>query len=365
MSDLSTPPPEMLPREDAVLRPWPTPELAGYAGPVPFGVPPEVALEGHNGHAIKGRLTAFAPDRDVVQVIPSGQARPALLRTGQFRRLCLIEPLRALAPLDLPEVNEPSWERPSLPFEVHFHQGPPWLGQTVGHHESGEGLYLFEPFDSYGSVRRWFVPRSAYAEVVIGLRLGEALVKQDSVSPHQLAEVLAEQAEMRSRKLGDILVVRQIVTPQELETGIEQQSKMPMVRIGEALVAMGYISEVQLGDALSQQRGDRSVPLGELLVKKGLVSRVDLQTALARKMGYPLVDVTQFPVDSEAVARLPYAVASRVPVLPLMMRGGRLVVAVEDPSDRRRLEEIEFAAQCKLVPVLVRAGVLLGTIDST
>jgi type II secretory ATPase GspE/PulE/Tfp pilus assembly ATPase PilB-like protein len=363
MSDLSTPPLELLPREDAVLRPWPTPELAGYAGPEPFGMPPEVALEGHNGHAIKGRLTAFAPDRDVVQIIPSGQSRPALLRAAQFRRLCLIEPLRALAPLDLPEVGEPSWERPTLPFEVHFHQGSPWIGQTVGHHESSEGLYLFEPFDTYGGVRRWFVPRSAYAEAVIGLRLGEALIEQDSVSPQQLADALAEQQELRSRKLGDILVVRQIVTPQELEEAIEQQSKMPMVRIGEALVALGYFSEAQLEDALSQQRGDRNVPLGELLVKRGLVSRADLQTALARKMGYPLVDVTQFPVDSEAVTRLPYSVASRVPALPLMLRGGRLVVAVEDPSDRRRLEELEFAAQCKLVPVLVRAGVLLGAID--
>ena len=105
-------------------------------------------------------------------------------------------------------------------------------------------------------------------------------------------------------------------------------------------------------------RSDRSVPLGELLVRKGLVSRADLQTALARKMGYPLVDVAQFPVDMDAVARLPHAVAARVPALPLVVRTGRLVVAMEDPSNRAAIDEIEFAAQCKLVPVLVRSGVL-------
>ena len=363
MSDLSTPSLDLLPREDAELQVWPTPEQAGYPGPMPFGMPPDVVLEGHNGYAIKGRLTAFAPGRDVVHVIPSGQSRPSLLRTGQFRRLCLVEPLRALAPLDLPEVGESSWERPSLPFEVHFHQGSPWIGQTVGHQESSEGLYLFEPYGAYGGVRRWFVPRDAYAEAVIGIRLGDGLVEQDPVPPQQRDEAPAGQQEQRQRKLGDILVVSRIVTPQQLEDAIEQQSKMPMVRIGGALVALGYITEAQLADALSQQLGDRNVPLGELLVKKGLVSRANLQAALARKMGYPLVDVTQFPVDSEAVTRLPYAVASRVPALPLMLRGGRLVVAVEDPSDRRRLEEVEFAAQCKLVPVLARTGVLLGAID--
>ena len=120
---------------------------------------------------------------------------------------------------------------------------------------------------------------------------------------------------------------------------------MPMVRIGEALIALGFINDGAAREALSQQREDRSVPLGELLVRSGLVSRADLQTALARKMGYPLVDVTQFAAEAEALARLPYAVASRLPALPLMLRAGRLVVAVEDPSRPEALDEIEFAAQ--------------------
>jgi type II secretory ATPase GspE/PulE/Tfp pilus assembly ATPase PilB-like protein len=363
MSDLSTPPLRVLPPGEGLPQPWPTPELVGYAASSPFGVPPVVAIEGHNGHAIKGRLTRFEPARDEIELIPSGQSRPVPVRPGQFRRLCLIEPLEALAPVELPGVGEPGWERASLPFVVHFRQGAAWEGHTVGHHERPEGLYLFEPFDDRGSVRRWFVPRAAYAQAAVGQRLGETLLQQNVVSADALAEALAEQQALRSRKLGDMLLVRQIVTADELEEAIEQQSKMPMVRIGEALVALGYVTEDQLAHALAQQSEDRSVPLGELLVRKGLVGRADLQTALARKMGYPLVDVTQFPADTESLMRLPYAVAARVPALPLITHGGRLVVAVEDPSDRRRLEEVEFAVQCKLVPVLARSGVLPAAID--
>jgi hypothetical protein len=110
---------------------------------------------------------------------------------------------------------------------------------------------------------------------------------------------------LRTRKLGEVLLTRQIVNAEELEQAIAEQARMPMVRIGEALIALGYISPTQLELALSQQRDDRSMPLGELLVKRGLVSRADLQTALARKMGYPLVDVTQFAVETEALSRLP------------------------------------------------------------
>jgi hypothetical protein len=153
--------------------------------------------------------------------------------------------------------------------------------------------------------KRWFVPRPAFTHAEVGVRIGQALVDQDSATPEQIRQALAEQEALRSRKLGDMLVVRQIITPQELDTAIEQQSRMPMVRIGEALTTLGFITEAQLEDALVQQRQDRSVPLGELLVKRGMVSRADLQTALARKMGYPLVDVLQFPADAEASRACP------------------------------------------------------------
>ena len=346
---------------DSAAAVWPTPDLPGYPAPTAFNLPPGCAVEGHNGHAIKGLLNRFAPAEGQIHLLMPPQRKPASLRTDQFRRLCLAEPLTALAPSG--EFDSDTLQRCAVPFTVMLGGTQPWQGLTVGHVEDVWGLYLFEPIDERGSLRRWFVPRSAYSHAQVGMRLGEALVEQNSASPAQIRAALAEQQELRNRKIGDILVVRQIITPEELTEAIDHQSKMPMVRIGEALTALRYITEAQLQDALQQQRKDRTLPLGELLVRNGMVTRADLQTALARKMGYPLVDVLRFPADAEAVAKLPYAVASRVPALPLMMRGGRLVVAVEDPSDRRKLDELEFAAQCKLVPVLVRSGVLLGAVD--
>jgi type II secretory ATPase GspE/PulE/Tfp pilus assembly ATPase PilB-like protein len=360
MSDLSLPPLSMLPA-DAVGQPWPAPTLGGYAPWLPGQRPPVCAVEGLNGHAIRGYLTLFAPAEGTLHLTIPPQRRPMSLRLDQFRRLCLTD---ALHPSGTPDaVGDLTLAVPSLPFCLRLHTGDVWRGQTVGHVDDGSGLFLFEPLDDSGALRRWFVPHAAIAEWEVGLKLGELLVDQDSASPAQIEAALAEQQELRNRKLGDILVVRQLVTHAELEEAIEQQSKMPMVRIGEALTALGYVTQAQLDDALAQQREDRSVPLGEILVRRGVVTRADLQTALARKMGYPLVDVLHFPADAEAVAKLPYAVATRVPALPLMLRQGRLVVAVEDPSNRAQLDEVEFAAQCKLVPVLVRSGVLLGAID--
>ncbi len=359
MSDLSLPPLSLLPTEVASYA-WPTPELACYPAPAVLPAATNCIVEGLNGSRIEGELVLFEPAQGLLRLRMKHQRRPLPLRLDQFRRLHLTEPLAALDRVDAGR---------ELPFTVFFRNNenntstPEWQGHSIGHHEADFGLFLFEPVDRQGSLRRWFVPRVAYSQAHVGQRLGEALVAQHSASPDQIREALAEQEALRSRKLGDILVVRQIITAEELASAVEQQSRMPMVRIGQALTALGFVTEAQLADALAQQNGDRSIPLGELLVKRGVITRTDLQTALARKMGYPLVDVMQFPPDTEAVTRLPYAVASRIPALPLMMRAGRLVIAVEDPSNRAQLDEIEFAAQCKLVPVLARAGVLLGAID--
>ncbi len=345
---------------DTTTSAWPTPHLSGYPEATPLDPAPLVELEGLNGRVIEGQLTHFNPAQGVLQLRLNSTRKPMELRLDQFRRLRLKAVLR---PTPAADARDLAAERPLVPFCIAFKGTTAWQGMTVGHSETPWGVFLFEPEDADGAVRRWFVPRVAYTQAEIGHLLGQTLMDQQSLTPDQLHAVLAEQEAMRGRKLGDVMLLRQLITPEDLAQAIAHQAKMPMVRIGEALTALGFISDEQLEEALVQQRSDRSVPLGELLVRKGYVSRSELQTALARKMGYPMVDVLQFPADAEAVARLPYPIASRVPALPLMMRAGRLVVAVEDPGNRAKLDEIEFAAQCKVVPVLGAAGTLLGAID--
>ena len=156
----------------------------------------------------------------------------------------------------------------------------------------------------------------------------------------------------KAARPGDVLLGDVVTAPDQLHAAIEAQGRMPMVRIGEALIALGYIAESQLAEALANQGKDRKVPLGELLVSQGLITRANLQTALARKMGYPQVDVEAFPIDIEALRKLPVAAAQRLEMLPLGLLNGKVIVATEDPSRRDRIDEAEFLTQSKVVPVL-------------
>lgn len=343
---------------------WPTPPFAPYPAPARQTQPEPCEIEGVNGSVTRGRLMSMTPEQGLAHVLvpPNRGALP--LRFSQFRRLTLTSPLPAQPSAAADPHAELLDHRPAVAFRLRLVGGGELEGVTVGHAETPSGLFLFPPADERGGVRRSFVPRMAYSSVELGPRLGDVLAEFSHTAPADIEEVAEEQCRLRQQKLGDILVTRHIVSPEQLLAAIEQQARMPMVRIGEALTAMGLIDEAQLAEALEQQKADRSVPLGELLVKKGLVTRQDLQTALARKMGYPVVDVASFPVEVEAVRKVPFAVASRLGTLPLLLRGGRLIVALEDPSRRTAIEELEFVSQAKLVPVLALSGPLSRALPS-
>ena len=334
---------------------WPHPPFASYPAPAPQTDPMPCQIVGLNDKQLTGRLTFFVPEEAVahVQLPPARTTLP--LRFDQFRSLTLTTPL---APQPLPMGDPHSillGQRTCSDYRIAYAGGGETRGQTVGHVETDHGLYLFPPVDDTGCVRRMFVPRAAFESYELGPRIGEVLVEQNSVTPAQIEEAVGTQKSLRSQKLGDILLLRQVVSPDQLFEAIDRQAKMPMVRVGEALISLGMITQEQLNEALQQQQNDRGVPLGELLVRMGVVSRSDLQVALSRKMGYPLVDLDAFPVEPDALRRIPFAVAQRLRLMPLLIRDGRLVVALDDPARRRTaVEEAEFSAQMKVVPVLAQ-----------
>jgi type II secretory ATPase GspE/PulE/Tfp pilus assembly ATPase PilB-like protein len=363
MSDLSQP--STSAAQAAAPWRWPTPPYAGYpAGESPLGAACEI--EGLTSAAIGATLLAMDFCAGLIRVRVHATRSEMSLRLAQLRRITLTAPIAA----QKPAVGDPHASMLAPPAAVEYrlrlaHGGGALTGKSVGHVAAEHGVFLFPPIDDSGRVLRVFVPKSSYADFEIGPRIGEVLVEQLAVTPEQVQQAVAEQAALRTRKLGELLLAQRIVEPAQLLEAIDQQARMPVVRIGEALVALNLITTAQLTHALEQQKSERSIPLGELLVRAGHVSRHDLQHALARKMGYPVIDTAAFPVEPDAVRALPYNIARRLQVMPLLLRGGQLVVAMADPSRRADVDEIEFVTQLKLVPALAPADALPAAIATT
>lgn len=359
MSDLSTPSLSLALR-DVRAEPWawPTPPFAGYEA-VAEGASKTCEIEGLTSAAIDADLLALNFDDRSVCIRAHATGREMTLRFDQLRRITLRQPLAAQAPDESDPHASLLASRTVSDYRLCLVNGGGWLaGRTVGHVESPHGIYLFPPLDEFGTVQRMFVPSSTYSEFEFGPRIGDLLIEQASATADQVDTAVAEQAELRTRKLGQLLVEQKIVGIDDLLAAIDRQARMPVVRIGEALLGLQLITKAQLGHALDQQKLDRVTPLGELLVKAGHVSREHLQLALARKMGYPVVDAEAFPVDAEAIRKLPFGAARRLVALPLLVRGGQLVVAMADPSRRAAIDELEFITQLKVVPTLAFAEAL-------
>lgn len=331
---------------------WPAPPYAIYRDADPWAEPQACEVEDLNGAIRSCLLVSITPAEQsaVIQISPSKSV--VRLPFSQFRRLTLKTPVHPGELVSDTEFADIFGYRSTVEYHLRLDNGSTVSGQTVGYVETHFGLFMFTPLNAHCSVERVFIPREAYLSVSFGEHIGQMLVEQRAVTQQQVEQATNEQQNLRNRKLGDHLVGNAIVSPEQLLVALDQQSKMPMIRVGEALTRLGYIDQDQLSQALEKQKTDRSVPLGQLLVNMGFLTRRDLNIALARKMGYPMVDVTHFPIETEALGKISLPMAQRLGVIPLLVRDNLLVVAAADPTRRDMIEELEFALQLRVIATL-------------
>jgi len=111
--------------------------------------------------------------------------------------------------------------------------------------------------------------------------------------------------------------------------------------LGAILVSSGAITEEQLREGLAYQR-NAGMPLGQALVKLGHAEEAAVARALAKSAGLPFVDLEKGRVSEEILARVPAELAREQGILPLLEKGGRLVVAIDDPFKRIVADQLDF-----------------------
>lgn len=118
---------------------------------------------------------------------------------------------------------------------------------------------------------------------------------------------------------------------QEAVVGTEAAVRVPL---GQLLIQAGHLTQVQLDDALYEgsRTGER---LGEVVVRRGLASEDDVARLLAEQWGLDYVDRSSIWFDANALARLSREDAQRLEALPTRVEGGRVVVAVAEPTEQR------------------------------
>ena len=307
---------------------WPAPPFAWRHLRAPTNdVVQACRIEVEAGKAVEGDMVGFDPAALCLRFRLNAQAPTSVLPFARFRRLAITLPLRSAPPIAGAPVERMPAAAQEREYRLHLSDGSERAGRTAGHVETPHGLYLFRPVDEEAALQRVFVPRSAYTRCEFG----------------QSAEEMAAS--------------RWIATRGALLEALERQQKMPVLPLGHALRELGLLTQDQLARALARQ--PENVALGDMLVAEGRISSHDLKTAIAHKMGYPLVDLTRFPIEPEAVAKLPRRVALEHNAMPLMIHRKKLVVAVHKTSRAARVLALHGLAD--VIPVLApKAQILIA-----
>ena len=133
--------------------------------------------------------------------------------------------------------------------------------------------------------------------------------------------------------------------------------------LGKILLQRKLVSQQELDAALSAQRRSASpTPLASVLVNEGTLDEIEALRALSEQYGVPGIDLTQVAVVLEHLDVVPRNVAETQRILPVLVRGDRIFLAMADPRDKRVIDELEFVTGKKVYPYIAVHSTLARTI---
>ncbi len=139
---------------------------------------------------------------------------------------------------------------------------------------------------------------------------------------------------------------------------------MPRLLLGEILKEDGYITDQQLDLALIQQKEDNSKKIGEILIENNFISEQQLLNALAKRFDVQFVQLKNYPVDVEAVKKLPRKTAVSYNAIAIKFENGELVVAINDPLNFYAIEDIKLISNMPVKIVIALKDDIIKAINT-
>lgn len=122
--------------------------------------------------------------------------------------------------------------------------------------------------------------------------------------------------------------------------------------LGNWLVSEGVITQQQLEDALNYQKLHKGAGvLGKTLVQLGYCSEDDIARVIAKQAGVPFVSLENYKIDPAALATVPTEAVKRYKALPIGFNEGKLIVAMQKPTDIIAIDDLRVLSGYDIKPV--------------
>ena len=178
------------------------------------------------------------------------------------------------------------------------------------------------------------------------VRLGELLVAEGLVTPTQLEEALRVQSAPDGyAPLGHILITQKIVTRDQLLSVLERHRRSS--KLGDILLKSREINRTQLEAALAEQQRTQQ-PLGEVLFRLGYISEERLRVALCRQLHIRFFNLDTIILDPTLRNLVSEKFAMKHRAVPVSRVGNLLVLAMDDPTQSRLVDDLESTTGLKI-----------------
>jgi type IV pilus assembly protein PilB len=118
------------------------------------------------------------------------------------------------------------------------------------------------------------------------------------------------------------------------------------------LVLDGVLAEPDARKAMDEALKEKK-PVPQYLLDKRLITPVQIAAANSVEFGIPLFDANVLDLAQAATKLVSEELISKHMILPLFKRGNRLFVGISDPTNTRALDELKFATNLTVEPILV------------
>lgn len=129
----------------------------------------------------------------------------------------------------------------------------------------------------------------------------------------------------------------------------------------QALMDRGVDGEALRKATEEADRTGRSIR--DVLINEHVVTEMQLTEASAEAQGFSGVDLIGYPIDADAMAKIPLSLVTRHRVLGIAINGNDLVVALSDPHDVVALDDVRSATGMHIIPVVAARTELRKLID--
>lgn len=310
-------------------------------------------------HELRGNIKSFLPEKGILEILSvngdiTKPRLPFFFQLHLTRRVMLKKRVSWIGENHAEDMGVAEKQRCSILFT----NGQKLEGVTNGFVDDKSGLYLFLA-ESSGSVIRCFIPTHAIGTYQIGETIGQMLIRDNIASQEVIEADLKKQEQLRAKPIGEYLSVEQIVTHEQLIAAVRRYLASKLLRIGELLVQKKLITEYDLKSALATQRLDRKKPLGEIIISMGIADENAIKHMLVKKLGIPFVNIKNYNVDPKAVLIVPVSFAKKYSIMPLLIAGKKLIVAMENPMHWELLNELSVITHLHVEPVIASEADIL------